>query len=190
MKINSILLITGNSGKADEFEELIDLKELEFVHKSLVLPEIQSMSLEDIGRFKTRTALERHDDVSKYDAVLTDDTALFCEVMNGLPGPLIKWFLDCLGADGIYELVKNKTGETSAECLLSLGITSTREIIQFDGIVQGKLVSPRGSYGFGWDRIFLPRNKRFTYGEMLAKEKNKISHRALAVEKMRNWIIE
>ena len=45
--------------------------------------------------------------------------------------------------------------------------------------------SIRGSNGFGWDVIFIPKGYEQTYGEMAAKEKNSISHRKRALDKLR-----
>jgi len=56
----------------------------------------------------------------------------------------------------------------------------------FKGITRGKIVSPRGKGGFGWDVCFQPEGYELTYGEMTASEKNEISHRKRAVEAMRD----
>lgn len=189
MRIDNLLLITGNPGKAEEFEYLINLDKLHFSHKKIDLPEIQSAEIEEIGRYKTEMALSHFSGVAPYDAVLTDDTGLYCKALNGLPGPFIKWFLDKLGAEGIYELVDGKVTDTRAVCLLTLGIIKTGEIVQFLGEVDGHLVSPRGGGGFGWDIAFLPNGHQKTYGEMTDHQKNQISHRTLAVQKMREWLL-
>jgi len=189
MKIKRILVITGNAGKMEEIKTLIGLEAMEFGYQSLDLPEIQSLDIREIGQFKTKMALTHNRLIESYDAVLTDDTALSCAALNGLPGPLIKWFLDRLGQDGLVELIKGKEDGASVSCLISLGIIKTQEIIQFEGAVTGKLVQAKGSYGFGWDPVFMPDGSVLTYGEMGADEKNKISHRALALQKLRDWLI-
>jgi len=188
MKIESLLLITGNKNKAFEFKEMLNIDELRFSSRELDLPEIQSMCLEEIGSYKTACALKEK--IENYDAVLTDDTALFCDALNGLPGPLIKWFLETLDVEGLYDLVKDKKSQCTANCILSIGRVKTGEIIQFEGVVNGTIVSPRGQNGFGWDKIFLPNGYDQTYGEMEPDEKNKISHRTLALKKVKDWIID
>lgn len=189
MRIKNLVLITGNPGKAKEFKDLINIDNLEFSHQSMDLPEIQGMDVEEIGTFKIKSALKQINSSKTIDAVLTDDTALTCKGLNGLPGPLIKWFLDSLGAEGIVDLLKGKSSETRATCLLSLGLVTNGEIIHFSGDVDGHLVSPKGSGGFGWDVVFQPDSSKKTYGEMVPEEKNKISHRTLAVAKLREWIL-
>lgn len=190
MKIKSLLLITGNPGKAREFQELLHIESIDFSFRSLPLQEIQSMDIEAIGAFKTRQVLEFQEEIEGYDAVLTDDTGLSCKGLNGFPGPLIKWFLDALGAEGIYEQVRDKEKAVDATCLLTLAMVKTGEIKQFHGVVPGTLVPARGNDGFGWDPIFLPNGADLTYAETPLEEKNKISHRALAVRQLREWILQ
>lgn len=184
-----MLLITGNEGKRKEFAALLGLNEHQFNAQSFDLPEIQSLDIREIGAFKTRMALRDRTAFDAFDAILTDDTAVYCDGLNGLPGPLIKWFLESLGREGLIELLRNRQTSGSVTCLLSLGIVDRAEIIQFEGTVKGQFVPPRGEHGFGWDPIFLPAGQKRTYGEMEADEKNTISHRAVALKQLRQWLI-
>ena len=60
----------------------------------------------------------------------------------------------------------------------------------FDGIVFGKISGkPLGSRGFHYDPIFIPDGTNKTFAQMLEKEKNKISHRAIALKKLKNFIL-
>ncbi|PCI28593.1 MAG: non-canonical purine NTP pyrophosphatase [SAR324 cluster bacterium] len=190
MKIKSLLMITGNAGKAEEFQELLQIKALDFSFKSLPLHEIQSLDIEEIGDYKTREAFKFQKEIEGFDAVLTDDTALSCSGLNGLPGPLIKWFLQSMDAEGIFNLVKEKEHAAQVTCLLTLGFPKTKQCKQFKGVVKGQLVPPRGTLGFGWDSIFLPENSQQTYAETCLEEKNQTSHRALAVEQLRHWLLQ
>jgi XTP/dITP diphosphohydrolase len=63
-----------------------------------------------------------------------------------------------------------------------------REIL-IDGIIEGQIVeSPRGDTGFGYDPVFVPAGYSETFAEMGNNIKNTISHRALAVEKLKNYL--
>jgi non-canonical purine NTP pyrophosphatase (RdgB/HAM1 family) len=57
----------------------------------------------------------------------------------------------------------------------------------FEGSVEGQLVKPSGSGGFGWDVIFQPEGFEQTYADMRPYEKNRISHRFKALENFRKF---
>ena len=189
VKITKLLMITGNPGKAEELRKLLSVDDVRIDYADVPLLEIQSLDIRKIGRHKTLSALRRSDAIGDCEAVLTDDTGLACRSLNGLPGPLIKWFLQSIGTDGIYDLVRDRDRTAVATCLLTLGVVEDRSLHQFEGSVAGKLVEARGQGGFGWDRIFMPEGYRQTYGEMDRETKNAISHRVLAVERLRRWLI-
>jgi len=68
-------------------------------------------------------------------------------------------------------------------------ILDNKEYI-FEGIVNGTIISEkRGSGGFGYDPIFIPDGKIRTFAEMDLSEKNSVSHRARAFEKLKNFLI-
>ena len=73
----------------------------------------------------------------------------------------------------------------------SVSLTFDNESIFFKGVVRGKISSePRGKYGFDYDPIFIPEGSEKTFGEMSIKEKNKISHRARAIDKLKKFLIK
>jgi inosine triphosphate pyrophosphatase len=57
----------------------------------------------------------------------------------------------------------------------------------FEGIVEGKIVEPRGSRDFGWDPVFQPDGYDLTYAELPKEIKNTISHRFRAIDEMRKF---
>jgi XTP/dITP diphosphohydrolase len=60
----------------------------------------------------------------------------------------------------------------------------------FEGIVEGQIADrPRGRHGFGYDPIFIPNGLERTFGELAPAEKNQLSHRARALEKLRGFLI-
>ena len=60
----------------------------------------------------------------------------------------------------------------------------------FEGEIKGTIVNPRGKTDFGWDPIFQPNGHKKTFGEMTKEEKNKISHRKVAVEKLKEHLLK
>ncbi len=75
-------------------------------------------------------------------------------------------------------------------CCLAL-LFSAKDIHIFDGKLHGKLTyPPRGNNGFGYDPIFIPSNYKKTLAELKSSTKNKISHRRMAIIKLREFIFE
>ena len=179
---NTLYFITGNKSKFDEAKAILGDVRLE--HFDVDLPEMQEIDARAVVKAKLEAALLHHE-----GPFIVDDVSVRCEALNGLPGPMIKWFLKSFSLEGIHGLLE-KLGNTKIEVSLLIGYARDREDIHFfEGVVRGKIVEPRGE-GFGWDPIFLPEGLSKTYGEMSQEEKNKISHRRLALDKFAEFLRE
>lgn len=87
--------ITGSKDKFAEVKAIVgDVEQL-----TIDLPEIQEIDSKKIIEAKLHAAREHH-----AGAYVVEDTSLSFDGMNGLPGPLIKWFLKTIGNDGLYKL--------------------------------------------------------------------------------------
>ncbi|MCO5568305.1 hypothetical protein L7F22_022004 [Adiantum nelumboides] len=75
-----------------------------------------------------------------------------------------------------------------ALCIFSLALGPDCEPISFAGRTEGKIVHPRGPNDFGWDPVFQPQGYDLTYAEMRKEEKNNISHRRRALDKLREHL--
>ena len=166
------LLVTGNPGKIEEARRICGFA-LE-AHQ-VDLPEIQSLDIREILRGKAKEAwrvVQR--------PVIVEETSLELKALNGFPGPLVKWMLSSVGAEGIARTAHElEDGTAHARCLLLL--FDGEEEIFGEGITPGTLVLPaRGEGGFGWDPVFQPDGSTHTYAEMEAAEKSRLSHRGAA----------
>jgi len=73
-------------------------------------------------------------------------------------------------------------------CALSISYKE-KKIACVQGVVEGKISEqPKGNHGFGYDPIFIPKNKYKTFAEILPSEKYKIDHRFLAFKKIRKFL--
>jgi len=173
--------ITGNKNKFSEARAILgDIEQLE-----IDLPEIQSVDAHEIIRAKLLEAIHHHD-----GEFIIEDTSLYFDCLNGLPGPLIKWFLERLGNNGLAEIAA-KLGNAAAEAKTIIGYAKNHdELFFFEGSIKGKIVTPRGETTFGWDPIFLPAGYDKTFAEMSREEKNKISMRKVALEKLKKFLNE
>ncbi len=177
----NLYFITGNQGKFEEIKKLLP----EVLQLDIDLPEIQGLDSHEILKEKLLIA-QKHSD----DAFIVEDTSFTLEGMNGLPGPLSKWFLKSIGNEGIVKL--SKIFGTKAFATSLIGYSDEKgEIMFFEGIIKGSIVEISGdsSRGFGWDPIFMPDGYNKSFGQMEPEEKNRVSMRRLAVDKLKEIIL-
>lgn len=173
--LQEVFFITGNSHKLREVEAILGTMR----HVDLDLPELQELEPRKVVIAKAQAALSQG-----YSPVLIEDTSLSLTALNGLPGPLIKWFLKALGGEGVYQLAASKQN-CGAEVRTIFGLAlGPQTFIYGEGVVQGEVVSPRGT-GFGWDSIFKPEGSEKTMGEMTPEEKSSFSMRTKALHDLR-----
>lgn len=171
-----LYFITGNKNKFAEASAVLP----EIQQLDIDLPEIQDIDAKEIIKAKLLEALNH-----KQGEFIIEDTSLYFACLNGLPGPLIKWFLKTVGNIGLYNIVE-KMGNAEAEARTIFGYAQSPEkIYYFDGSIKGKIVSPKGKSGFGWDSIFQPEKHSKSFAELTREEKNRISMRRIALEKLK-----
>lgn len=179
--MNKLYFITGNENKRKEISELLPDYDIEKIE--IDLPEIQELDPHLIIQEKLDLAKRSHD-----KAFIVEDTSLMFEPLNGLPGPLIKWFIQGIGIEGLANFYKDFDC-TRATAKTLIGFSEPGKEIQFfEGEVTGEIVSPRGETKFGWDPIFIPQGQTQTFAEMSPEQKNKFSMRKQAVEKLKKYL--
>lgn len=153
------------------------------MNQKVDLPELQG-EVDEISRLKCKEAAR----IVK-GPVIVEDTCLCFNALKGLPGPYIKWFLDKLGPEGLYKLLAGWEDKSAvAVCTFAYSPGGeNNDVILFQGKTHGTIVEPRGSRDFGWDPCFQPDGYDQTYAEMPKEEKNKISHRYRALDKLRTY---
>ncbi|MCJ1341831.1 nucleoside triphosphate pyrophosphohydrolase ham1 [Peltigera leucophlebia] len=187
MPVKELNFITANPNKLAEVKDILG-DTVVLKSKSIDLPEIQG-TIEKIALDKCRRAA----DITKFIAkvggpVLIEDTALCFNALKGLPGPYIKWFLESLGHDGLNKLLfayEDKSAQ--AVCTFAYCEGHGHDPIIFEGRALGIIVPARGPPRFGWDAIFEYGGE--TYAEMEPSKKNGLSHRYLALKKLKEWLI-
>jgi len=175
----SLYFITGSKNKFEEVKAILG----DIDHLDIDLPELQDIDAKNIIRAKLLEALNHKD-----GEFIVEDTSLYLDCLKGLPGPLIKWFLKTIGNDGLTNLTE-KLGDNKAKAKTIIGYAKNRgEIRFFEGTVPGKIVAPTETSDFGWDPIFQPDGYNKTFAEMTAEEKNGVSMRKIAVEKLKEFL--
>ena len=178
--MNKLTFITGNAGKA---KYLSDYFHLPVEHLKLNLKEIQSVNLREVVVDKAQRAY----DIVK-SPVLVEDVSLTFKELKALPGPLIKWFFEELGNEGLCRLLDGFANrEAVAE--VEFAICDASGVNTFKGSIEGSIsTTPRGEMGFGWDPVFIPKGYEKTWAEMTDDEKHSTSMRKVALEKMSDFI--
>jgi XTP/dITP diphosphohydrolase len=126
--------------------------------------------------------------------VFADDTGLEIKSLNGLPGVHSARFAgEKKDPSANIEKVLSMLGETKrreARFRTVIALIIEKKEYLFEGIIQGTIAhSKRGREGFGYDPIFVPEGKNCTFAEMDLAEKNTVSHRARAFEKLREFLL-
>jgi non-canonical purine NTP pyrophosphatase (RdgB/HAM1 family) len=166
------VLVTGNPGKIAE-ARLVLGTDLEAVEVDL--PEIQSLDYLEVLRAKADEAWRR---VGR--PLVVEEAGLDLAALNGFPGPLVKWMLEAVGAEGLARTaVSLGDARASSRCFL-LYKDGDREIVA-EGRTEGTLILPgRGTNGFGWDPVFQPMGSALTFAELTGAGKGAVSHRGKA----------
>lgn len=168
-----MIFATTNKNKLNEAERILGIS-VEGV--KLDIDEIQTLDPEECAKKK---ALSAYRLLKK--PVLVEDTTLFFEAWNGLPGVFIDYFMQTLGNDGILKLLVNESNRRAyAQTILAIS-PDGNQILTFTGRVDGSISSQiKGENNFGWDPIFIPRDSNKTFAQMSGQEKDACSMRSIA----------
>lgn len=187
MSRRTITFVTGNAKKLEEFADILGKNfPYEIRNEKIDLPELQG-EIDEICKKKCRAAAEL-----VKGPVIIEDTCLCFNAMKGLPGPYIKWFLDKLGPEGLYDMLQaweDKSAKAVCTFAYCSGAEET-EVLLFQGISNGTIVKPRGSRDFGWDPVFQPDGYDKTFAELPKETKNQISHRLRGLQKLKDHFMK
>ena len=157
-----VTFITGNEDKAKALEHWLGHP---IAIERLELDDIQSVDVRKVSQHKAKQA---YDILQK--PVLVEDVGLAFTALNGLPGALIKWFVDTAGLDTTAKLLDGFT-DKSATAVCVWTYYDGKKLHVVEGYQKGIIASePRGKGGYGWDKIFIPDGSKVTRSEMSPSE--------------------
>lgn len=186
-----LVFATSNQNKAKEIQSLIpnllQILSLLDIQCTEEIPETQS-TIEGNASQKAFYVYEKY-----HQNCFADDTGLEVESLNGKPGVLsARYAGESRDANEnmdkvLQELSLKENRKARFKTVISLVISGKEH--QFEGVVDGVILSEkRGDSGFGYDPIFLPDGYDLSFAEMDLSTKNKISHRAKAVNKLVEYL--
>jgi XTP/dITP diphosphohydrolase len=187
-----LVFATNNKNKIEEVAHLLknnfQLLSLQDIHCIEELPETGN-TLEANASQKAKHV---HEKFGKN--CFADDTGLEIEALNGEPGVFsARYSGEERNAEKNIEKVLTKmkgikNRNAKFKTIIALLINNNKEYL-FEGVINGTIATElKGNNGFGYDPIFIPDGNTKSFAEISLEEKNKISHRAIAVKKLAEFL--
>ena len=184
--MNEIILASNNENKLREFRQI-------FLSKKIIsLDDINfNKEIDETGTTLKQNALIKVREVFSYSnkICISDDSGLEIDYLNGEPGVYSARYAGnyASSTDNIKKVLNNlgeaKNRKARFKTVIAYKDSLTEAV--FEGEISGTIAkSIRGEGGFGYDPIFIPNNYNVTFSEMKPEQKNKISHRSLAINKL------
>ena len=187
-RMKKIVFATNNQHKLQEVREILgkslDIVSLQDVGCQEDIPETAD-TLEGNALMKARYVKEHYG----YDC-FADDTGLEVAALNNAPGVYSARYAgeskdSVANMQKVLNELEDKEDRSARFRTVIALILDDKETL-FDGIINGTIIeSQKGTAGFGYDPVFIPSGYSETFAEMGNEVKNTISHRALAVEKLK-----
>lgn len=178
--MKNLTFITGNQHKADYLARFLGEK---IAHHKLDLDELQSLDAEKVIQHKVRQA---YDILKK--PVLVEDVTLTIPALGRLPGTLVKWFVEEIGAEGMCRMLDGFSDRTAIS-VVRYALHDGRRVHIFEGETKGSIGQhPKGEIGFGYDPAFIVEGWNKTRGEMSQEEYDSTSARFRALHKLKDFL--
>ena len=191
--MKNLLFFSNNHKKILEVNNIFDHKNLK-IHdlrsfEKIKEPNENGFSFAENAKIKSSFGLKNFE-----IPCFADDSGICVEALKNKPGIKSKRFLEKFASNEsafehiISNVIKTKNNKAFFKSAICLSITNNHHIV-FEGKINGKIsIKPKGSNGFGYDPIFIPQGYEKTFAEMSIKEKNKISHRKIALMKLESFL--
>ena len=190
-KVKTLYFITGNKNKFDEVLKIFQNEGLNLIlqQKDIKTVEIQADSIKDVALFKLNSVKDRVG-----GSFFIEDAGFFVDhPLNGFPGVYSSYVMKTIGNEGILNLISDfENSKARFAAVIALYYEPLNKILIFKGEVKGKVSKTmKGKHGFGFDPIFIPdESLDKTFAELPMSEKNKISHRSKALNKLIKFLKE
>ena len=186
-----IVFATNNPHKLEEVRSAVNERYIIFGLKEKGINEEIPENLDTLEGNASEKAMFIY---NKYGiSCFADDTGLEVEALDNRPGVLSARFAgpQCYNEDNIDKLLGELKGIANRKAVFRtvIALVELGKLHIFEGSIEGSITHERkGSGGFGYDAVFHPSGHDQTFAEMSMSEKNKVSHRALAVRKLIDFL--
>ena len=190
--MKEVIFFSNNKNKISEISNFFNAKSLRILnldnYEKIQSPKETGRTFEENAKIKSLYGYNFFKKIC-----FADDSGISIEAMGGKPGVNSKNFLQKKSNPNetlrlILSIVKDANNFNAFfQTSICLSLSKTRYIF-FNGIVKGKISHEiKGGWGFGYDPIFIPNNYDRTFAEMSLREKNTISHRSIALKKLKDY---
>lgn len=190
----NIIIASNNKGKIKEFKKILEPLGYNVFSQSEAGVNIEveetGTTFEENAKLKARAIYNL-----KHTAVLADDSGIVVDYLNGEPGIYSARYMGLQTDEErrrcvLYKMKDAKKEDRTARyvcCICYIEENGKENIVNgiWEGIVADK---EYGENGFGYDPIFMPNGSDKTVAQMLPEEKNTISHRAMAIQKLKELL--
>ncbi len=185
-----LIFATNNKNKISEIRQkisnkidLLSLEDINFIDE----PEETGSTFKENGLIKVKSIWQK----LKVNC-FAEDSGLVINELNGEPGIFSARYSDEKNDQKNIEKVLTKLQNNknrAAHFVTVIALIFKEKEYYFEGKIEGIITEEQiGENGFGYDSIFIPNGFKTTFAQMTSAEKNKISHRAIATEKLVNFL--
>ena len=189
--MESIVLASNNKHKINEFKEvlkdynILSLQEIGYEEEI----EEDGTTFQENSKIKAEAIYEYLEKINKQMKVIADDSGLCCKALDGKPGIYSARYAgdhnDQENRNKLRKDLEGKEKDAYFLCCITL-MNSKNDIQQFIGTTEGKIIEEeKGKKDFGYDCIFYSNDLEKTFGEATEEEKNSVSHRRRAIERLK-----
>ena len=190
--MKEIIFFSKNKNKVSEIKNLLSISKIKILDLDnfgpIVSPKEVGGSFEENAKIKSLYGFKKFNHMC-----FADDSGICIEALNGKPGINSKSYLNKKNKEDIFNFIINETNNKknyNAFFQTTICLSQNKnDHVFFTGKIQGKISNKIiGNNGFGYDPIFIPKGYKKTFSEMSIKEKNNISHRGIALRKLKSFI--
>lgn len=190
--MEELSFVTSNFHKFEEVSNYFKDTKLKINHLKQKYPELQADTFSQIVLSSASILSSTID-----QPFILEDSGISISGLNNFPGPYSSYVFQTIGWKGILDLMRDlEYREAHFSSIIAL--VENDEIKTFEGITKGKIsIQGKGEGGFGFDPIFIPNlegeigsKNTQTFAQMNLVKKNKISHRAKSMKKLRAYLID
>ena len=191
--MKEILFFSNNKNKVFEIKKIFKKNKVKLLSLSDV--NIDDQPIENGKTFEENAKIKSDYGFNKAGIpCFADDSGICIDALNLKPGVYSKRFIESFSnREDCFKYIINKTKKTNrsgAYFKTSICLTTdNKHNIIFEGMVKGNITNiPSKDNGFGYDPIFKPVGFMKTFAEMTLTEKNKVSHRSIAINKLIDFL--